>query len=152
MCKWRMGHDLLLWPFVTCSLNALGRIVCRTKRTSTWEAKKIRDLLGFRNYYSWTLLPESAIGPTITSVYFFIDSMTALVVVDFNCVSDQRLCNIYKMFPSAKTTLKMICFPQVPLSGPQTGLTGLHENEATPRKASPELARSFPFQDGRDSR
>ena len=46
----------------------------------------------------------------------------------------------------------MICYPQVPLSGSQTGLTGLHENEATPRKASPELARSFQFQDGRDSR
>ena len=46
----------------------------------------------------------------------------------------------------------MICYPQVPLSGFQTGLTGLHENEATPRKASPELARSFQFQDGRDSR
>lgn len=55
-------------------------------------------LLGFKNYYSWTLFPESAIGPTITSVYFFIDSMTALVLVDFNCVSDQRLYNIYKMF------------------------------------------------------
>ena len=79
--------------------------------------------------------------------------MTALVLVDFNCVSDQRLCNTYKMFPSAaKTTLKTICFPQVPLSGSQTGLTGLHENEATPIKASPELARSVLFQHGRDSR
>ena len=54
-------------------------------------------LLGFRNYYSCTLFPESAIVPTITSVYFFID-LTALVLVDFTSVSDQRLCNIYKMF------------------------------------------------------
>ena len=115
--------------------------------------------LGFRNYYSWTLFPESAIGLTITSVYFFIDSMTALVLVDFNCVSDQRLYNIYRMFLLER--LFSICrknhfeddlFSQVPLSGSQTGLTGLHESEATPRKASPKLARSFQFQDGRDSR
>ena len=101
------------------SPNTLEKTVWRAKRKSTWEAKNIRDLLGFRNYYSWALLPESAIGPTITSVYFFIDSMTALVVVDFNCASDQRLCNIYNMFPSAKSTLKMICFPQVPPLDPK---------------------------------
>ena len=104
-------------------------------------------------------MPESAIGPTITSVYFFIDSMTALVLVDFNCVSDQRLYNIYKMFllerlfsSCRKNHFEDDLFSQVPLSGSQTGLTGLNENEATPRKASPKLARSFQFQDGRDSR
>ena len=69
--------------------------------------------------YSWALLPERAIGTTImTSVYFFIDSMTALVLVVFNCVSDQRLYNIHKMFLlqfSAKPlALKMICFPKSP--------------------------------------
>ena len=115
-------------------------------------------LLGFRNYYSCTLFPESAIVPTITSVYFFID-LTALVLVDFTSVSDQRFYNIYKMFLLER--LFPICrrnhfeddlFSQVPLSGSQTGLTGLHENEAAPRKASPKLARSFRFQDGRDSR
>ena len=118
--EWDMGHDTLLCPSSRVpSPNTLEKTVWRAKRKSTWEAKNIRDLLGFRNYYSWALLPESAIGPTITSVYFFIDSMTALVVVDFNCASDQRLCNIYNMFPSAKSTLKMICFPQVPPLDPK---------------------------------
>ena len=141
------------------SPTTLEKTVWRANRTCTLEAKNIRDLLGFRNYYSWTLLPESAIGPTITSVYFFIDSMTALVLVDFNCVSDQRLYNIYTMFllerlfsSCRKNHFEDDLFSQVPLSGSQTGLTGLHENEATPRKASPKLARSFQFQDGRDSR
>ena len=57
--------------------------------------------------YSWALLPERAIGTTITSVYLFIDSLTALVLVDFNCVSDQRLYNIHKMF--------LLQFPAKPL-------------------------------------
>ena len=64
--------------------------------------------------YSWALLPERAIGTTITSVYFFIDSLTALVLVDFNCVSDQRLYNIHKMFLlqfSAKPLWRWFVFP-----------------------------------------
>ena len=84
-CKWRIGHDLSCGP---SSPNKVGRIAWRAKSTCTWEAKNTRDILGFRNYYSWALLPESAISTTVTSVYFFIYSMTARVLVDFNCVSD----------------------------------------------------------------
>ena len=32
------------------SPNTLEKTVWRAKRTATWEAKNIRDLLGFRNY------------------------------------------------------------------------------------------------------
>ena len=72
--------------------------------------------------YSWALLPERAIGTTITSVYFFIDSLTALVLVDFNCVSDQRLYNIHKMFLlqfSAKPLWRWFVFPSPPPLDPK---------------------------------
>ena len=102
------------------SPTTLEKTVWRANRTCTLEAKNIRDFLGFRNYYSLTLLPESAIGPTITSVQTSSSTVwlpLSWLILIVSLIKGSTIftgCFYSKGFFqfAAKTTLKMICFPK----------------------------------------